>query len=94
MTLEGIKSSLRNENNLPLILITSYEHHSNEITWRNQICDVLVVPLNDSGFLDIEALEKMLVENKQKYNKIICSFSAGSNVTGIVTDVKESLFHC
>jgi len=31
----------------------------------------------------------MLVENKQNYNKIICSFSAGSNVTGIVTDVKK-----
>ena len=33
------------------------------------------------------ALEHLLVENKHTYKRIIGSFCAGSNVTGIITDV-------
>lgn len=58
-----MKNKLRNQKQLPLIMVTNYEHHSNEITWRNQLCDVQVVPLNQKGFLDIEKLEIMLQEN-------------------------------
>lgn len=53
------------------------------------MCDVKVVPLTDEGFLDFQALDNIIIENISKYKKIICSFSAGSNVTGIVTNVKK-----
>lgn len=39
--------------------------------------------------MDFSALDSILNENQEKYKKIICSFSAGSNVTGIVTDVQK-----
>lgn len=84
-----MKKSLREKKQLPLVLITSYEHHSNEITWRNQLCDVKVVPLNEVGFLDLTELENLIQSNQVLYQTIICSFSAGSNVTGIVTKVSE-----
>lgn len=39
--------------------------------------------------MDYQALESILKESEIFYNKIICSFSAGSNVTGIKTDVSQ-----
>ena len=81
-----VVSKLRELGELPLVIITGYEHHSNDITWRNQVCDVKTVELKDDGFLDYEMLEHMMKENHPKYSRIIVSFSAGSNVTGIKTD--------
>ena len=71
------------------MVVSSYEHHSNEITWRHQLCDVQVVPLSEQGYMDYDSLEKLLKDSELNYNKIICSFSAGSNVTGIKTDVQK-----
>lgn len=88
-SISAIKSQLRDMRKLSLVLITSYEHHSNEITWRNQICDVKVVGLCDDGFLNYEELDSLLNGNTEKYEKIFVSLSAGSNVTGIKTDVKR-----
>lgn len=70
----------------PVVFIGPYEHHSNEIPWRESIADVVVIPLTNSGILDISRLESEL----EKYNSRslkIGSFSAASNVTGIKTDV-------
>ncbi|KAH9246595.1 hypothetical protein BASA81_015862 [Batrachochytrium salamandrivorans] len=73
-----------------LVLITSQEHHSNELMWREtNTCDVVVVPLVPSvGVMDLEALEAVLKQATQveKRKLIIGSFSAGSNVTGIRND--------
>lgn len=80
---------MRETKTLPLVIISSYEHHSNEITWRHQLCDVKVVPMNNQGFMDYGELEAIIQKGIKDYNKIICSFSAGSNVTGIVTDVPK-----
>jgi len=82
---EAMKDKLRKKNQLPLVITTHYEHHSNEITWRKQLCDVIETPFRMDGFVDMEALEEILEENKNR--KIIGSLSAGSNVTGIKTDV-------
>lgn len=70
----------------PMVFIGPYEHHSNELPWRESIAQVKVVPLDDSGQLDIAALEQMLKEHAQT-PLLIGSFSAASNVTGIKTDV-------
>ena len=86
-TFEGIKNTLREKGILPLVIISLYEHHSNEITWRKQFCDVIQVPFRFDGLIDIDAFENILQKNQSTKRPIICSFSAGSNVTGMKTDV-------
>eukprot|EP01025_Chloroclados_australasicus_P003033 TRINITY_DN1069_c0_g1_i1.p1 TRINITY_DN1069_c0_g1~~TRINITY_DN1069_c0_g1_i1.p1 ORF type:complete len:657 (-),score=49.49 TRINITY_DN1069_c0_g1_i1:334-2304(-) len=69
----------------PVVFIGPYEHHSNEVIWRESDCDVVVIPENDQGTPDLEYLSSKLKRYKYRTLKI-GSFSAGSNVTGIVTD--------
>ncbi|MFT4888238.1 MAG: selenocysteine lyase/cysteine desulfurase [Pseudohongiellaceae bacterium] len=78
----------------PVVFIGPYEHHSNEIPWRESIADVVVIPLTDAGKLDDSKLEEELIKYNQRPLKI-GSFSAASNVTGIKTDVDKvaSLLH-
>ncbi|MCF7885870.1 MAG: aminotransferase class V-fold PLP-dependent enzyme [Candidatus Marinimicrobia bacterium] len=71
----------------PVVFVSSYEHHSNEIMWRHTLCDVVEIPLNEEGYLDLEVLERLLVDKKYKDRDKIGSFSAASNVTGIRTPV-------
>jgi len=70
----------------PVVFIGPYEHHSNELPWRESIAEVQVVPLDGRGALDIQALEHVLQTYQHRELKI-GSFSAASNVTGIKTDV-------
>jgi len=86
-TFEGIKNKLREKGILPIVMISLYEHHSNEITWRKQLCDIIQVPFRLDGLIDVDAFENILQKNQHTKRPIICSFSAGSNVTGMKTDV-------
>lgn len=72
----------------PVIFLGPYEHHSNELPWRETIGEVLNVPLDEKGMLDLNILEAMLIEYSSRRLKI-GSFSAASNVTGVKTDVNE-----
>lgn len=69
----------------PVVLLGPYEHHSNELPWRESIAEVHRVPLNSVGRLDLVALELRLQEFSSR--QVFCSFSAASNVTGLKTDV-------
>ena len=88
---EDLKTQMRKQGDLPLVIITAYEHHSNEVTWRNQLCDIEVIPLGEDGYLDFAALRSILEARHKAYKRVICSFSAGSNVTGIKTDIDLSV---
>ncbi|MDC7226818.1 MAG: aminotransferase class V-fold PLP-dependent enzyme [Spirochaetales bacterium] len=69
----------------PLVIITHMEHHSNQITWEECACDVEIIPrVDETGLPDLEALQFMLDENRNR-PQIIGAFSACSNVTGIIT---------
>ncbi|GIF75514.1 aminotransferase class V-fold PLP-dependent enzyme [Asanoa siamensis] len=70
----------------PVIFIGPYEHHSNELPWRESIADVVVVPEDADGHVDQETLATELARYADRPLKI-GSFSAASNVTGIITDV-------
>ena len=72
---------------LPLVLVSPYEHHSNELSFREGLCDYMRVPLSESGEIDLIALERILKLNAGR--RIIGSFSAASNVTGVVSDYKK-----
>ncbi len=70
----------------PVVFIGPYEHHSNELPWRESIADLITIPLNQNGQLDIETLNDQLIRYEHRPLKI-GSFSAASNVTGVKTDV-------
>ena len=70
----------------PAVFVGPYEHHSNELPWRESIADAVVIPLNSAGQLDLVALEDALVKYIDRPLRI-GSFSAASNVTGLKTDV-------
>ena len=69
----------------PVVFIGPYEHHSNEIPWRESIADVVTIPQDADGHIDLDALRAALLEHADRPLKI-GSFSAASNVTGIVSN--------
>jgi selenocysteine lyase/cysteine desulfurase len=69
----------------PVVFIGPFEHHSNELPWRESIADVVTIPEDADGHIDVELLAKELQTYAHRPLKI-GSFSAASNVTGIVTD--------
>ena len=69
----------------PVVFIGPFEHHSNELPWRESIADVVLIEQDADGHLDAAALERELLRYADRALKI-GSFSAASNVTGIVTD--------
>ncbi|MGM0633975.1 MAG: aminotransferase class V-fold PLP-dependent enzyme, partial [Pseudomonadota bacterium] len=73
------------ESQRPVVFVGPYEHHSNELPWRESLCTVIPVPLGDTGAPDIRVLEEQLVRTRDRPLRI-GSFSAASNVTGVRTD--------
>ncbi len=69
----------------PVVFIGPYEHHSNMLPWRESRAEVVEIPEADTGGPDLAALEQALKDHADS-DLMIGSFSAASNVTGIVTD--------
>ncbi|MFI5896283.1 aminotransferase class V-fold PLP-dependent enzyme [Actinoplanes sp. NPDC051513] len=69
----------------PVIFVGPYEHHSNELPWRESIADVVEIESDHTGHVDIDALGRALTAYANRPLRI-GSFSAASNVTGILTD--------
>ena len=70
----------------PVVFIGPFEHHSNELPWRESIADVVTIHEDADGHVDIAQLRAELTRFGDRPLKI-GSFSAASNVTGIITDV-------
>ncbi len=73
------------EEEKPIVFITHMEHHSNQTSWLETICDVKIIEPNDEGLIDLDNLRQLLEKYKNR-NLKIGSFTAASNVTGIRTD--------
>jgi selenocysteine lyase/cysteine desulfurase len=69
----------------PVVFVGPYEHHSNELPWRESIADVVEIPLGPDGGLDLDDLAAQLQRYRDRPLRI-GSFSAASNVTGLLTD--------
>jgi Aminotransferase class-V len=69
----------------PVVFLGPYEHHSDELPWRESIADVVRIPEDESGHIWLAMLEKELIRYAERPLKI-GSLSAASNVTGILTD--------
>jgi selenocysteine lyase/cysteine desulfurase len=74
------------ERERPVVFVGPFEHHSNELPWRESGADVVVVREDARGAFDLEHLREELERHAHRPLKI-GSFSAASNVTGILTDV-------
>ncbi len=78
----------------PVVFVGPYEHHSNELPWRESIATVVEIAEDADGHIDLLDLERRLVEFGDRPLRI-GSFSAASNVTGILSDTTaiSSLLH-
>jgi selenocysteine lyase/cysteine desulfurase len=69
----------------PVVFVGPFEHHSNELPWRESIADVVEIGADLDGHIDQDELERRLIEFADRPLRI-GSFSAASNVTGILSD--------
>lgn len=73
----------------PVIFVGPYEHHSNDIMWREAYGEVVHVQLDKNGQLDLEDLETKVSNPEYEGRFKIGAFSAASNITGLKTPVYE-----
>jgi selenocysteine lyase/cysteine desulfurase len=71
----------------PVVLIGPYEHHSNELPWVESVAEVVEIELDAAGRIDLHDLERKLDAYADRPLKL-GSFSAASNVTGVLSDVQ------
>ena len=70
------------------VLVTAMEHHSNLVPWQQMVQrhqgQLLVVPMDDKGVLDLDCYEALLKEGPK-----VVSIAHISNVLGTINPVKE-----
>jgi selenocysteine lyase/cysteine desulfurase len=71
----------------PVVLVGPYEHHSNELPWIESVADVVEIGLTAQGIIDLADLQRRLETFAERPLKI-GAFSAASNVTGVLSDVR------
>ncbi|RZC44245.1 hypothetical protein C5167_037202 [Papaver somniferum] len=71
-----------------VVFVGPYEHHSNILSWRQSIAEVIEIRLDDDGLVGMESLKIQLERFKCENRPMLGSFSACSNVTGIVVDTR------
>ncbi|MDP2780052.1 aminotransferase class V-fold PLP-dependent enzyme [Devosia sp.] len=71
----------------PVVLVGPYEHHSNELPWRESLAEVVRIPLASNGQPCQAAIAAALTRYQDR-PLLIGAFSAASNVTGIKTDIR------
>ena len=72
----------------PIVFTSSYEHHSNLVSWRETVADVVAVKYSPATGVCLADLGRLLVVHAARRVKI-GSFSAASNVTGVLTATNE-----
>ena len=69
----------------PVVFRSHMEHHSNDITWRETIAENVYVDFDAHGRVSLDHLDLLLETYADRPLKI-GTFSAASNVTGILSD--------
>jgi selenocysteine lyase/cysteine desulfurase len=72
----------------PVVFVTHMEHHSNQTSWLETICDVVVIAPTTEGLVDVNNLAILLEKYADRPMKI-AAITACSNVTGIETPYHE-----
>ncbi|QCD84825.1 uncharacterized protein LOC114179573 [Vigna unguiculata] len=71
-----------------VVFVGPHEHHSNLLSWRQSLAEVVEIDLDDQGLLDMDALRIQIEAYKDTNRPMLGSFSACSNVTGIYLDTR------
>ena len=80
----GLRQLSPSEKSEICVFIGPYEHHSNELPWRELGVEVIRIAESTNGGVCLNTLETELQAKQGK--RLIGSFSAASNVTGILCD--------
>ncbi|OKP78725.1 aminotransferase class V [Ensifer adhaerens] len=67
------------------VIIGPYEHHSNILPWRESGAEIVEIAECPAGGPDLTELRKALSVGSSDLT--VCTLSAGSNITGITSDV-------
>ncbi|AUC56255.1 aminotransferase (plasmid) [Sagittula sp. P11] len=78
---------LRGLDKRSVVFVGPYEHHSNDLPWRESGASIERIPLNSDGAICLETLEARLAAYPDAPVKI-GAFAAASNVTGVVSDLR------
>lgn len=71
-----------------VVFVGPHEHHSNLLSWRQSLAEVVEIGLDDKGLVDMDGLKQQLEAYKDSNRPMLGSFSACSNVTGIYSDTR------
>ncbi|XP_044327818.1 probable cysteine desulfurase [Triticum aestivum] len=72
-----------------VVFVGPYEHHTNLLSWRQSLAEVVEVGVDAEGLVDVAALRRALGSPEYAGRPMLGSFSACSNVTGVMTDTRE-----
>ncbi|KAE9033548.1 hypothetical protein PR003_g3454 [Phytophthora rubi] len=86
VTALGLQQVSAGADQRPVVFVGPFEHHSNLLPWRESAAEIVTIPENARGQMDLEALETQLKTYAARPLKI-GAFSAASNLTGVLTDV-------
>ncbi|MGO9308549.1 MAG: aminotransferase class V-fold PLP-dependent enzyme [Spirochaetia bacterium] len=79
----------RVQDSRPVVFVGPYEHHSNEVSWRECFAEVVEIELTADGLLDLEDLREKAGSPRYAGRRRIGAFSAASNVSGVTTPVYD-----
>ena len=72
------------------VAVTAMEHHSNLVPWQQMVQrnggELLVIPMDDNGVLDLQAYEELLKQGPQ-----IVAMAHVSNTLGTINPIKEMI---
>ncbi|XP_014757908.1 uncharacterized protein LOC100834540 [Brachypodium distachyon] len=85
---ERVRAGMREEERW-VVFVGPYEHHSNLLSWRQSLAQVVEIGVDKDGLVDVGALRRALGSQEYANRPMLGSFSACSNVTGILTDTRE-----
>jgi len=85
-TKKRYKINIKKED-MPLVIVGPYEHHSNELSFRESLSECIRVPLDEKGLIDFEYFEDLLKKNQDR--ELIISFCIASNVSGIISPYQK-----
>ncbi len=82
------------EEDRPIVFVTHMEHHSNQTSWLETICDVAIINACPEGKVCLDHFQELLDKYANRKHKIAAVTSC-SNVTGIITPYHKiaSLVH-
>ena len=73
----------------PIVFLSPFEHHSNLLPWKEVGAKIVWSTQKPNGDIDIENLERELQKHSNCSQRLIGSFSAASNLTGILVNTEE-----